>query len=88
MTKELREIFMSFQWGGDCARNIISKKLTCIGVELGASITKTDLSKSYDRVRYQTNNKESSFYPQFFKKPFYQLVKGNYCLNQSRQVLS
>lgn len=54
MTKELREIFMSFQWGGDCARNIISKKFTCIGVELGVSIIKNDLSKNYDRVRYQT----------------------------------
>ena len=54
MTKELREIFMSFQWGGDCAQNIISKKFTCIGVELGLSIIKNDLSKNYDRVRYQT----------------------------------
>ena len=75
MAKERREIFMSFQWGGDCARNIISKKFTCNGVELGVSIIKNDLSKSYDRVRYQTNSKESEFYPQFFKKLFYQLVK-------------
>lgn len=56
MTKEPREIFMSFQWGGDCARNIISKKFTCIGMELGVTIVKNDLSKSYDRVRYEINN--------------------------------
>jgi len=69
MTKELREIFMSFQWGGDCTRNIISKTFTCIGVELGVSIIKNDLSKSYDRVRYQINNfrrtKESEIYRNF-----------------------
>lgn len=53
MTKEPREIFMSFQWGGDCARNIISKKFTCIGMELVVNIAKNDLSKSYDRVRYE-----------------------------------
>lgn len=72
MTKEPREIFMSFQWGGDCARNIISKKFTCIGMELGVNIVKNDLSKSYDRVRYEINNflraKESEIYPQFFLK--------------------
>jgi len=56
MTKEPREIFMSFQWGGDCARKIISKKFTRIGMELGVNIVKNDLSKSYDRVRYEINN--------------------------------
>jgi len=56
MTKEPREIFMSFQWGGDCAQNIISKKFTCIGMELSVNIVKNDLSKSYDRVRYEINN--------------------------------
>lgn len=72
MTKEPREIFMSFQWGGDCARNIISKKFTCIGMELVVNIAKNDLSKSYDRVRYEINNylraKESEIYPHFFEE--------------------
>lgn len=72
MTKEPREIFMSFQWGGDCARNIISKKFTCIGMELVVNIAKNDLSKNYDRVRYEINNflrlKEAENYPHFLKK--------------------
>lgn len=53
MIKEFCEIFMSFQWGGDCVWNIISKKFIYIGVELGVSIIKNDLSKNYDCVRYQ-----------------------------------
>lgn len=51
MTKAAREIFMSCQWGGDCTRDIISKKFASIGVELGQNIIKINLWKSYDRVR-------------------------------------
>ena len=51
MTKELFEIFISCQWGGDCASDIIRKEFGCIGVELGVDIIKIDLRKSYDFVR-------------------------------------
>lgn len=49
-SKEVREILMSCQRGGDCVRDIIRKKFGLVGVVLGENIIKINLSMGYDRV--------------------------------------
>lgn len=61
---ELREILISFQWGGDCAWFIIRKRCClCCAYIRREYIINIRLSQSYDGVGCETNKTDKSNNP-------------------------